>query len=174
MGTRTWVLINSGRVLNEILAKRTKFTHDRPWLPIAGGLVSRDLRPFLKKAADWKAGRRLVHHLLMGPRSKDHGSIIEDASLGLLLAYLDEPEAWYLHNYRYAVAVIYKIVTSSPLDKSGPELNDLQEVTRTFLEVISSTFIDFFPQLTLLPRFLQFWRPRWESVGTFHYNVYKH
>ncbi|KAI4859622.1 cytochrome P450 2C31 [Hypoxylon rubiginosum] len=174
MGSRTWVLVNTSRMINEILAKQTKSTHDRPWLPIAGGLVSRDLRPFLKRAADWKDGRRLVHHLLMGPRSKDHENIIEDTSLGLLRTYLDEPGAWYLHNYRYAVAIMYKIVTNSPLDKSRSELNDLQEVTRTFLEAISNTFVEFFPHLTLLPKLLQFWRPRWEAVGTFHYNVFKH
>ncbi|KAI0900260.1 cytochrome P450 2C31 [Annulohypoxylon nitens] len=174
MGSRTWVLINSSRMINEILAKRTKYTHDRPWLPIAGGLVSRELRPFLKNATDWRDGRRLVHQFLMGPRSKDHGNIIEDASLGLLQAYLDEPEAWYLHHYRYAIAIVYKMVTNHPLDKSRPELNDMQEVTQTFLEAISSTFVDFFPQLTVLPRFLQFWRPRWEKVGAFHYDVFKY
>ena len=174
MGTKTWVLINSGRMLNEIFAKRTKYTHERPYLPIVGGLVSRDLRPFLKSAADWKDGRRLVHQFIMGAPSANHGPIVEDASLGLLRAYLDEPDDWYAHHYRYAIAIVYKVITNNTIGKSKQELNDLQEVTISFIQSISKSMVDFFPQLSLLPKFMQPWRPQWEKVGTFHYNVFKH
>jgi putative AlgH/UPF0301 family transcriptional regulator len=91
MGNKTWILLNSARVVNEIIAKRATKTHERPFFPIAGGLVSRNKRFFLHKTKDWKEGRRLLHNLLMGAASKNHGQIIEDASLELLQAYLDEP-----------------------------------------------------------------------------------
>lgn len=95
MGTKTWVLLNSRRVVREIMGKRAAITHERPSFPIAGGLVSRNNRRlFLQKTEDWKHGRRVLHRALMGPAAKHHGDIIEDVSLGFLWACLNYPEAW--------------------------------------------------------------------------------
>ncbi|KAK5989561.1 Cytochrome P450 monooxygenase yanC-like protein [Cladobotryum mycophilum] len=109
----------------------------------------------------------------MGTGSKYHDDLIEVASLGFLRAYLDEPQAWYAHNYRYPISVIYSIVTNSPLKKSTEELADLQKVTSTFLTSINSSPVDFFPQVARIPNFLQFWRSHWEKMGIFHYTVFK-
>lgn len=174
MGTKTWVLLNTGRVVNEIVAKRASITHERPYFPIAGGLVSRNKRVFLQKTNEWREGRRLLHQMILGAGSKNYGHLVEAASIRLLKAYLDDPEAWYAHNYRFAVAIMYKVVTNTALHKSRAELEDLQKVTSTFLTSINSSFAEFFPQLNILPRCLQFWRPHWERMGTFHYNVFKH
>ncbi|KAI0973638.1 cytochrome P450 [Xylaria arbuscula] len=174
MGTRTWVLLNSQRVLNEIIAKRAGITHERPYFPIAGGLVSRHHRLFLQKTDQWREGRRLLHQLMTGEGSKFHGSLAEEASLGLLKAYLDEPNAWYGHNYRFAIAIVYRIVTGTTLRKTTDELEDLQKVTSTFLTSINSSFVDFYPQFSLLPKYLQFWRAHWETMGDFHYRTFKH
>lgn len=95
MGTKTWVLLNNSRVVKEIMAKRAAITHERPSFPIAGALVSRNnKRLFLQKTETWKHGRRILHRVLLGPAAKSHGEIIEEASLGLLRACLDHPEAW--------------------------------------------------------------------------------
>ncbi|KAI1374034.1 cytochrome P450 2C31 [Hypoxylon crocopeplum] len=146
MGSKIWVLLNSGRVVNEIMAKQASITHERPHFPIGSDLVSRNKRILLKKTA----------------------------SLGLLRAYLDEPKAWYAHNYRYAAAIMHKIVSNVTLDKSREELQELQRVHSTFLKSINSSIIDFFPRLAQLPRWLQFWRTHWEEMGMFHYDIYKH
>jgi cytochrome P450 len=174
MGTKTWVLLNSSRVVNEIIAKRAKKTHERPFFPIAGELVSRNKRLFLQRTDDWREGRRLLHQLLMGPGSNDHGGIVEQASLELLQAYSKDPKAWYAHNYRYAVNVMHQILTNTPLQKSRAELDDLQQVTSTFLTAINSSAVEFFPQLSRLPKTLQFWRSHWERIGRFHHSVFKH
>lgn len=95
MGTKTWVLLNTSRVVNEIIAKRAALTHERPFFPIAGGLVSRgNKRLFLQKTEDWKDGRKILHRVLLGAASRGHGQIVESASLGLLRACRDAPEAW--------------------------------------------------------------------------------
>ncbi|KAI1123751.1 cytochrome P450 [Nemania abortiva] len=174
MGTKTWVLLNSERVLNEIIAKRAGITHERPYFPIAGGLVSKKLRLFLQKTEQWREGRRLLHQLMTGEGLKVHSDLVEEASLGLLQAYLDEPNAWYVHNYRYPLAIIYRIVTGTTLRKTRGELEDLQKVTSTFLTSINSSLVDFFPQISVLPKHLQFWRRHWETMGDFHYSVFKH
>ncbi|KAL1856449.1 hypothetical protein Daus18300_010716 [Diaporthe australafricana] len=175
MGTKTWVLLNSRRTVNEIIAKRAALTHERPYFPIAGGLVShQNKRLFLQKTEQWKHGRQLLRQMMMGPGSKAHDEIIEDASTGLLRALVEQPWAWYQHTYRYPVAIMHKIVTGSHLQKSSVELADLQNVTSTFLTSINSSFVEFFPKLERLPRWLQFWRPHWESMGKYHYGVFKH
>ncbi|KAI0860093.1 cytochrome P450 [Xylaria cubensis] len=157
MGTRTWVLLNSQRALNEIIAKRAKNTHEKPYFPVAGGLVSKDHRLFLQKTEQRKEGRRLLHQLMTGECSKLHSSLAEESSLELLKTYLDEPNAWYAHNYRSAISIMYRI-----------------GVTSTFLTSIKSSFVDFYPQISLLPKCLQFWRTHWESMGNFHYRVSRH
>ncbi|KAI3317896.1 cytochrome P450 [Xylariaceae sp. AK1471] len=174
MGSRTWVLLNSERVLNEIIAKRAGITHERPYFPVASGLVSRDHRFFLHKTDQWREARRLLHQLMTGERSKNHGDLVEEASLGLLQAYLDKPNAWYAHHYRYALTIMYKIVTDTALQASRAELEELQRVSSTFLTSINSSCVDFFPALGLIPECLQFWRPHWENMGRFHYGVFKH
>lgn len=173
MGTKTWVLLNTERVVNEILAKKAGITHERPYFPIAGDLVSRNKRVFLHKTDEWRESRRLLHQIAMGAGSKNHGDIVEQASIGLLQSYMNEPDSWYAHNYRYAAEIMYKIVTNKSLHKSRAEMEDLQMVTSTFLTSINSSFVEFFPQLSLLPKRMQFWRSRWEKMGTFHYNVFK-
>lgn len=174
MGPKTWVLLNTSRVVNEIIAKRASITNERPYFPIASGLVSKDKRVFLHKTKDWRQSRRLLHQLLMGPGSKIHQQVVEAASCGLLKAYLDEPEAWYMHNYRFPVSIIYKLVTGLDLDKTTPQLEELQNVTSTFLTSINSSPIDFFSQLSfIVPRPLQPWRRHWKSIGDFHYRVFE-
>ena len=39
VGTKTWVLLNSSRVANEIIAKRAAITHERPYFPVAGAVT---------------------------------------------------------------------------------------------------------------------------------------
>lgn len=173
VGTKTWVLLNTERVVNEIIAKRASLTHERPYFPIAGGLVSRNKRFFLYKTKDWRTGRRLINHLIMGPGSKDHGAIAEGESIELLNLWLDDPSGWYAHNYRYTVSVMHRIITNHPLQKTRAELDALQRVTSTFLTSINSSFVEFFPQLELLPRTFQVWRTHWEKMGAFHYSVFK-
>lgn len=185
MGSKTWVLLNTPRAVNEILSKRASATHERPYFPIAGSLVSRERRYFLLPSADLLDGRRLIHRLLLGgpspsldsdsPGSRSHmptDEVIQTASLNFLKSYLDEPQTWYQHNYRYPASIIYQMVTGTPLQQSTAELNDFQLVTSSFLTSMNSHFVDFFPQLaTLIPIPLQFWRAKWLAMGKFHYAV---
>ena len=48
MGAKTWVLLNSNRRVTELIAKRGNITGERPYMPIASGLVSRNKRTVLR------------------------------------------------------------------------------------------------------------------------------
>lgn len=173
MGSKTWVLLNTDRVVNEIIAKRASITNERPDFPIAGELVSRNSRFVLQKIKRWKEPRYLMHQHIMGAGAKEHQKIIETESVGLLKLYLGDPSAWYAHHYRYTVNIMSRIVVNETLPKSQAELDDLQNVTSTFLSSINSTFAEFFPQLNWLPESLRPWCRHWRKIGESHHHTFR-
>ncbi|KAF2004362.1 cytochrome P450 [Amniculicola lignicola CBS 123094] len=150
MGTKTWVLLNSGRVVNEILSKRASKTHERPYFPVAGELVSQNKRLFLQKTTASQEGRSMLRKLLLGAASKEQDRIVEEASLDLLRLYLNNLAKWYQHNFRFS------------------------RVTATSITSVNSGPIEFFSQISRLPVVTQFWRQHWETLGTFHRKVFLH
>ena len=46
LGSKTWVLLNSDRVISEIIAKRGAITSERPFLPIATGSSAATNAPY--------------------------------------------------------------------------------------------------------------------------------
>lgn len=174
MGSKTWVLLNSSRVVHEIIAKRGSITSERPHFPVASGLVSRGQRTVIQQTAQWTEGRRVMHHLLNNSSAlKQYGKWIELESIDLLAAYLHKPHRWYSHHYRYSNSVIHRIVLGHRLLRSTPELNDFQRVGVQFIQSINSSIIDFFPQLAALPTFLKPWYKHWNNVGQSHYEVFQ-
>ncbi|TAQ90978.1 hypothetical protein B7494_g699 [Chlorociboria aeruginascens] len=172
MGSRTWVFLNSDRVVSEIIAKRSKITSQRPTMPVASGLVSNKKRTVIRQTDEWMEGRRVMHHLLNGHALKQYGEWQDLESLQLLLSYLRKPEMWYSHHFRYTTGVIYRLVMGERLAKTKLELDDYQQVTMEFIFSINGSFVDFFPKVTDLPIFLQFWRQGWAKMGAFHRRIF--
>lgn len=173
MGSNTWVLLNSSRVTAEIITKRGSITHERPYFPIAGGLVSRDKRSVLRQTALWTEDRRVMHHLLNGSALKTYGVWQEIESVHLLAACLHRPHNWYKHHNWYSNSVVHRIVLGERLQKPSPELASFELATRQFINSINGNIVDFFPRLAKLPKALQFWRRSWEKQGDFHQDVYQ-
>ena len=172
LGSKTWVLLNTPRVVHEIIAKRSSITHQRPPMPIASGLISQGKRSVLRPTADWVEGRRVMHHLLNGSPLQVYSQWQELESVQMLASYLFRPERWYAHHYRYANSVMHRIVLGEGLEKNTAELENLQRVTVEFLTNINASVVDFYPQLASLPEFLQFWRKGWERMGQDHYMAF--
>ena len=172
MGSKTWVFLNSNRVVNEIISKKGAITNERPYMPIASGLVSRDNRFFLQRTARWTEARRMIHHLLSGHALKTYGEYHELESLQLLAAYLHRPHEWYSHHYRYCVSTMHRIVSGERLLKATPELDNMRRVTNEFIRSMNSSIVDFFPGLSRLPKILQPWRGRYAKMGQEHYNTF--
>lgn len=110
MGSRTWVILNSDRLVKEIISKNCASTGDRPDFPVAGALVSNNKRTVLRKTRDWKEGRQLMHHLLSGTALKTYSGIQEAESTTLLHNYLHQPDQWHRHNYSYSYSIAHRIV----------------------------------------------------------------
>lgn len=165
LGSKTWILLNSKRVVGEIIAKRGILTNGRSPMPISSGIVSRNNRSLLLPPSGWTEKRRVMHSLLSGTALKQYGSWQELESTQMLAEYLFQPERWYRHHYRYANSVVHRIALGERLTKTGKELSDLQDVVTYFIGSIGSSLIDWFPELDKLPRFLQPWRKHWERLG---------
>ncbi len=147
MGSKTWVLLNSERVVTEIIAKRGAITHERPYFPIAGGLVSQDRRTVLRQTAEWTEDRRVMHQLLNGSALKIYGEWQEIESLQLLAAYVHRPCKWYKHHNWYSNSVVHRIVLGKRLQKSSSELAAFELATRQFINSINGSAVDFVPHL---------------------------
>ena len=173
MGSSTWVMLNSNRVVQEIIAKRAALTSERPYLPVASGLISGDKRSVLRQTKDWAAGRKLMHHMLSGTALKEYGELQDVESIQLLANYLKQPGQWYLHHYRYAYTIIHKIVVGKRSQHTQEQLGEFQRVTVEFVRSINSSPIDFFPFFAKLPKVLQPWRQHWKNMGDDHYSVFK-
>ena len=172
LGSKTWVFLNSPRVVNEIISKRSSVTHERPPMPIASEIVSKGKRNAILPTAEAVEGRRVLQHLLSGAPLKTYGEWQESESVQMLANYLFQPEKWYVHNYRYANSIMHRIVLGEGLEKYTAELKNLHRVTVEFLSNINMSIVDFYPQLAKLPRFLQFWRNGWEKMGQDHYKAF--
>ncbi|KAJ5115848.1 cytochrome P450 [Penicillium angulare] len=173
LGSKTWILLNSQRVVAEIIAKRGSLTNGRSPMPVASGIVSRHSRSLLLPPSGWTEKRRVMHSLLSGTALRQYAAWQELESTQLMAEYLFQPETWYRHHYRYANSVVHRIALGERLVKTGKELADLQDVVTHFVGSIGSSFIDWFPELDSLPKFLQPWRKHWEKLGQWNHDVYR-
>ncbi|KAL1867361.1 hypothetical protein VTK73DRAFT_4208 [Phialemonium thermophilum] len=173
LGSKTWVFLNSNRVVSEIIAKRGSVTNTRSPMPISSGIVSRDGRSLVLPQEHWLERRRVMHSLLSGSALRQYGEWQELESTQMMAEYVFKPGQWYRHHYRYANSVIHRIVLGERLVKSTRELEELQNIVTIFVGSIGSSVIDWFPDLAKLPRFLQFWRRPWAALGEWNYNVYR-
>lgn len=169
MGTRTWVFLNSNRVVKEIIAKQAAVTGDRPDFPVSGGLVSQDNRTVLKKTSRWQEGRKIMHHLLNGTALRTYGQIQEEESTRLLHGYLHTPQQWFRHHYDYPYSIIHRIVLGERPQQTKKELDEFRRITVEFILSISSTIFDFWPRLGIFQPFRNFWL----KMGDDHNNVLK-
>ncbi|PVH91717.1 cytochrome protein [Periconia macrospinosa] len=173
LGSKTWIFLNSKRMVSEIIAKRSSITNGRSPMPISSGIVSRDGRSLILPPSGWTERRRLMHHLLSGTALKQYGEWQELESTQMLAEYLKQPSRWYRHHYRYANSVVHRIALGERLAKSSKELEDLQNVVTFFVGSIGSSIIDWFPELAKLPKFMQIWRKHWEALGDWNERVYR-
>ena len=156
LGSKTWVLLNTPRVVDEIINKRHSITHQRPPMPIVSDLISRGKRRVLRPTADWVEERRVTHPLLNGSPLKTYGEWQEWEKVGMLASYLVQPEKWYAHHYQYANVILHRIVLGEGLEKITAAVENLQRVIAEFLRNINTSLVDFYPQFARLPEFLQF------------------
>lgn len=173
LGSKTWVFLNSSRVVTELIAKRGSITNGRSAYPVASDIVSRKGRSLVLPPAQWAVKRRIMHHLLSGSALKQYAEFQELESTQMLAEYIYKPKHWYQNHYRYANSVVNRIALGEQFHMSAHNFANTQRLVAEFTRAITGNIIDWFPMLAELPIALQFWRPYWEQIAQFHYDIYR-
>ncbi|QKX59639.1 uncharacterized protein TRUGW13939_06776 [Talaromyces rugulosus] len=166
VGSKLWVLLNSNRVAEEIYNKRGKITNGRPSYPILGDLISQNRRSILLPQEKWSQQRRLMHQLLGGTALVTYQEYQNEESLRLLASYSKDPAGWYRHHLHYSSAVIHRIAFGERPREFDENLQGVAKAQEIFLlNAPPYNLLDSFPELAKLPKWLQFWRKRYQALG---------
>ena len=174
MGSFTWVMLNSQRVAHEIFNKLGAITNDRPYMPVASGIFSRDLKSPLLSEAEWAPHRNIQSFLLSGGALAEYARFQELESTQMMAEYLFKPDQWFRHHARFTNSVIHRIVLGERLLKSSQDLADLQATSAAFQNGVGRSLPDWFPVIyQIIPKPLRFWEGYWERKAKFQDAVYK-
>ncbi|RYC84014.1 hypothetical protein BFJ63_vAg13101 [Fusarium oxysporum f. sp. narcissi] len=162
LGSKTWVFLNSSRVVEDLLEKRSAIYSSRMRFPMAQELMSGNNRFLLMPYGDRWRGIRKIMHQVLNSRQADKFQVYQDIeSRRLLHAYLRHPDKWYLANQQFANSVILSVVLGRTSDMNDPTLAELFATTQVFLRNIKpgANLVDMFHWLARLPKWMQWWRP---------------
>ncbi len=173
LGSKLWVVLNSSRLATELYAKKGALTNGRPHYPMVSDLISNGKRSVLLPTNEWSERRRVMHQLLSGKAMTRYMEYQNEESISLLNYYIDQPSLWYRHNHRYANSVIHRITFGERPDENDDKIKEVTIAQFQFLmNAPPLNFWDCFPELSRLPKFLQFWRPKFERMGKYTYDSY--
>ena len=173
LGSKLWVLLNSNRIATELYNRKSSVTNGRPWYPIVSDLISFNNRSVLLPANDWAERRRVMHHLLSGTALVRYQNYQNEESIRLLVSYSKNPEDWHIHHHRYSNSVIHRITFGERPQDNDSKVKDVAYAQKVFLlNAPPMNLVDCFPELAKLPRFLQFWRKKYEALGQITVDAY--
>jgi cytochrome P450 len=109
----------------------------------------------------WRTIRKIMHQLLTAKQAEIYRPFQDKESKQLLWDYLHDPKDFFHHNGRYANSVIMSVVFGKRTRSDDPNVVQLFQTIDDFLGSAGPPgwMVDLFPQLALLPKFLQWWRP---------------
>ncbi|KAH8659246.1 cytochrome P450 [Tricladium varicosporioides] len=162
-GVTNWVFLNSTRVVNDLMEKRSAIYSSRQNLPMASGIMSGGCRILLMPYSDrWRAIRKVMHTILNTQNKSLFAPFQDLESRHLLYDYLHNPDQWYVANQRYANSVIMSVVFGKRFELGSKDTRELLETSTEILMALQpgASIVDALPILDKLPKALQWWRPR--------------
>ncbi|TVY82299.1 Cytochrome P450 monooxygenase patI [Lachnellula suecica] len=175
-GVNTWVFLNSSRVVNNLMEKRSAIYSSRMSAPVASTIMSGASRILLMPYSDrWRAIRKVMHSILNKQNAPIYAPYQDVESKHLLYDYLRTPNKWYTANQRFANSVIMSVVFGKRMELDNPQIQELLETTSEILEAVQpgASLADALPILENLPKPLQWWRPRAQRAFEKCKRVYK-
>jgi hypothetical protein len=105
LGGVDWVFLNSSRVVEDLLEKRSAIYSGRPVFAMVGELMSRQKRLVLQSyTPQWRELRRVHHQLLIGKPCESYKPRQDLEGKQAMWDILNDPEHWYLHTIRFAAS----------------------------------------------------------------------
>ncbi|SCO91351.1 related to cytochrome P450 [Fusarium oxysporum] len=163
LGSKTWVFLNSSRVVDDLLEKRSAIYSSRARFPMAQELMSGNMRFLLMPYGDRWRGIRKIMHQVLNSRQADKFQVYQEVeSRRLLHDYLHHPDKWYRSNQQFANSVILSVVFGRVSNMDDPTMAELFSSLQDFLRNIKpgANLVDMFHWLASLPTWMQWWRPK--------------
>lgn len=161
------MFLNSSRVVTDLMERRAAIYNSRPPFPMTQDIMSGGSRIVLMQYNErWRLLRKIMHQIL-NARNQDVFQPFQDVeSKQLCWEYLHSPDRWWSANGRYANSVIMSVVFGRRSALDDPDVVELFETLELFLENQQPgvNIVDAFPVLALLPKMLQWWRPKGEAI----------
>jgi cytochrome P450 len=177
IGGSTWVFLNSSRVVNDLMEKRSAIYSSRAPAPFASGLLSNDCRMLLMPYGErWRLLRRILHSVLNKQMMPTFAPFQDVESRHLLWDFLDSPQQWHLGTQRFANSVIMSVVFGKRMKLEDPDVRELFDTSNELILALQpgANLVDSLPVLAkILPKPLQWWRKRGERLHDKTVGVYK-
>ncbi|KZT37257.1 cytochrome P450 [Sistotremastrum suecicum HHB10207 ss-3] len=154
----TVIVLNTAKVLHDLLDLRSKIYSDRPTTPlweITGH--DRFLTRISSRHAHFPAQRRIVHEELAGRRTHRHFHVIEDNVKALLFNLLLNPTDFRKHLRKCQGSIIMKTIygyTTAPEDDHFVNLIERFSVVNDAVTKTGLYLVDSYPILKYLPQWM--------------------
>ncbi|KDR78583.1 hypothetical protein GALMADRAFT_244022 [Galerina marginata CBS 339.88] len=150
------ILLNSGKVVLDLLESRSNIYSDRPRLWMGGELAGRKWSVFLTSYLDprFRVFRRLLQNGLNARASKSYRQIQTQEAQVLLRGLSNSPQDFGAHIRRNAVAVILKVAYGYQVSSNDDSL--VRHLDRAFqlaatMNVPGKYWVEFLPILRFVP-----------------------
>ncbi|KAF8855770.1 cytochrome P450 [Acephala macrosclerotiorum] len=176
IGVNTWVFLNSSRVVNDLMEKRSAIYSSRTNLPMTDKIMSGGNRILLMPYSDrWRALRKIMHSILNKTKGTTFQPFQDLESKHLIYDYLHNPDKWHNANQRFANSVIMSVVFGKRMELGDPKTRELLETSSEILGALQpgASIADVLPMLENLPKPLQWWRPSGERAYQKCLKVYR-
>jgi len=177
LGGTDWIFLNSSRVVEDLLERRSALYSGRPVFAMVGDLMSKGKRLVLQDYTPmWRELRRVHHQLLIGKPAESYKPRQVLEAKQAMWECLHDPEKWYLHTIRFSASCTYPFELSDSVTvgmvygerergRSAlfTRVSDMQD---EFLRnnVPGMWLVDGYPQLRRIPKALQWWRGYGDKV----------
>ena len=105
LGGTDWVFLNSSRVVEDLLERRSSIYSSRPVFAMVGEVISHGKRPVLQPYGErWRKVRKVMHQLLTGKCADTYKPMQLQESQLMLLEMLQAPDKWHLHTIRFGAS----------------------------------------------------------------------
>ncbi|KAG8628525.1 hypothetical protein KVT40_004398 [Elsinoe batatas] len=166
-GADTWVFLNSSRVVEDLMEKRSAIYSSRPEWPMAQGIISGGSRIVSMQYNDkWRKLRKIMHGILNIRQTDIYKPYQDLESRQLLWDFLKNPDKWYSASGRFSNSVIMSVIFGRRSILGDPATAELFQTMEDFLMQTQpgANLVDAYPVLNKLPSFLHWWRPRGEEI----------
>ncbi|KAG4416210.1 hypothetical protein IFR04_010667 [Cadophora malorum] len=176
IGVNTWVFLNSSRVINDLMEKRSAIYSSRANLPMTSNVMSGGNRVLLMPySGRWRTLRKVMHSILNKTNTQTFAPFQDLESKHLIYDYLHNTDKWYEGNQRFANSVIMSVVFGKRMESSDPKIKELLDTSNEIIMAMQpgASIADVLPVLEKLPKPLQWWRPRGERAYQKCLKVYR-